>query len=106
MTTSFDDIDLKTHGAKNEMSAKELIETRRLSFNRGEEEGGSSSNNDTTASVSYVPSKSRYDRQMDNISKMLEESTKQMRSKKTKSELQPVVASIFGGEFEHKSYFL
>jgi hypothetical protein len=97
MTTSFDDIDLKTHGAKNEMSVKELVETRRLSFSQEEEQNGS--NNDSGASVSYAPSKSRYDRQMDNISRMLEESTKQMGSKKDKPVKQPVVASIFGGAF-------
>ncbi|XP_053389632.1 uncharacterized protein LOC128552614 [Mercenaria mercenaria] len=96
MTTSFDDIDLKTHGAKNEMSVRELVENRGASFsknveypdkNKGKEDSGN-----------YVPSRSRYDRQMDNITKMLEESTKDMGSAKAKPVRQPIVASIFGGQ--------
>lgn len=98
MTTDFSDIDLKTLGA-NEISFQELVKVGIASENKNVESLGTSKDKDRGG---YAPSRSRFERQMDNITKMLEESTKDMKPANGRGVGQPIVTSIFGGELSIK----
>lgn len=98
MTTDFSDIDLNTLGA-NEISFQELVKVGIASENKNVESLGTSKDKDRGG---CAPSRSRFERQMDNITKMLEESTKDMKPVDDRSVGQPIVTSIFGGEIPVK----
>ncbi|KAL4223066.1 hypothetical protein ACF0H5_016542 [Mactra antiquata] len=94
MTTDFSDIDLKG-AVQNEISFDKIIESR---SDRGAVKmcPESSMKSEREVNGAYIPSSSRFDRQMENISRMLDESTKEM-GKKSNIVKKPIVHSIFGG---------